>query len=298
MRKFGDYPIYTLYSLRRQDAVRRIESQHYYAEKNHWQLALDRLLKGRLGDAAHMANLALADETQRQAANEMGDAWEVIEDVEPKYHAEIRHYEAAVAGVLADIAHNPIGRALLGFLRPEPRVYIVPHSINPGTSTTNLYPASRGGGIHILYDPDVLKRVGAPGGGTEDARAEVLFHELVHAMRFSTGRYRDVAMGTRDYGRLEEFVATQFENVFRSTRRPGALLSTYNGDPVQAGDAYAVMGIDPEQVLILQMLLDHEPLARRVAQMPGTPYNPFRDIAKVTYWLPPDEPAAGVGAGG
>ncbi len=115
---------------------------------------------------------------------------------------------------------------------------------------------------------------------------DTLFHELVHAYRYSRKKFRPMFINVYSKQPLssqiqstEEFLAHQMENIYMSQgNRP--LTMDYKWDSVLDKSAiYDFLADNPEMLQALKMFLRHEYLAMLAAHSFATAYNPFRDYA-------------------
>jgi hypothetical protein len=131
----------------------------------------------------------------------------------------------------------------------------------------------QGGGVRIHFNPKDFK----------DTADDTLIHELTHALRRSTGRFNPRQLPIGDFTTTEEFLATQIQNIYRSSLYKTGLYELYKsteGKFSDKGSIYSGFINDPFFIIALKYCMDFEPLARHAAQLPaGHPaFNPFRDF--------------------
>lgn len=249
MIQFQNYPIYVVYS-------------------KHWQednpgMAADFYVKGDdyMGDWVKTTGRALT---------------EINEDSAPAYRQEAEEYETFVKSQLDIIASTKIGQLLLSLLNQNVKIYIIPDpDLYAQAITTPIKSAKEGGGIRIHINPSDWR-------GVFD---DTLFHELVHALRFSTKRYSPKEIFSKAEGFIssEEFLASQMANIYRSCRGKKQLYLSYTYTPgvfYVKGDIYWAIMNDAELVMALKHFLTHEAFAGMVAKY-NVDFNPFRDYAQI-----------------
>jgi hypothetical protein len=187
---------------------------------------------------------------------------------------------------LSAIVHTSIGKALLDMIGTKQKVYIIPQD-SDGPATTRLSTDDQGGGIRIMFSPQYFGNVSiAPtsaGKRSNGSAVETtLFHELVHAMRISTGRYSARTLTSWDFHHnSEEFIAETFANIYHSSRRESDFYSTYQGAFLKKKEMYAYLEGDIELVRALRFCFNSEPLSKIAAGLSQPDYNPFRDILEI-----------------
>lgn len=278
MLQFQKFPIYILYSLHRQKAVDPLWSQYYSEMKRAQDNAKDQLQKHHLEAMKRFQQIAQQKDDQISAIMQ----WQLIEDLDPKYRKEIHDYESTVDHILRIISHTSIGNKLLGMLKPDPKIFIIPATWEEPTAQTLLKTEAEGGGIRIYFKPTAFRHVFVAGRPPADEAEDTLFHELVHAMRLSQNRKSKRSLLNKDFNNsLEEFVATQFENIFHAARRRSDIYSTYLAGYRNKEDMYNYLIEDAELVMALKHVLQYEPLAAAAAVLQQPEYNPFRDFNEI-----------------
>ena len=195
----------------------------------------------------------------------------ITPDSAPIHAHERKTYETAITRALESICGTPVGLWVLGSIDRSSKVWIAPDpDLKYVAQTHPAKTVKEGGGIrvHINLEP------------WGDTLEDVLLHELVHAMRFSLGRY-DPRPLDDDFPSSEEFLADQFANVHRSFLGKTRFYDHYTAFNANAskGTLYSKFVETPMQVMALKFCLDHEPIAQRLARLPQSrpDYNPFRD---------------------
>ena len=249
-------------------------NEAYVERQNARENAVRQLAKFNLGEMARFLSIAQEKDNAISAAIRL----ELVEDLDSKYRAEIEAYETAVRRILTIIAHTSVGSKLLSMIRADAKIFIIPADWTQPLATTSSMPQEEGGGIRIHFNPTVFRRVfisdrRAPADEAEDT----LFHELVHAMRMSNDRYGGRTLMDEAFGNTEEFIATQFENVFHAARRRSDVYGTYRGGYLKRNEMYQYLIQDPQLIRALKFFLQTEPLAKAAVMLHQPEYNPFRD---------------------
>ena len=277
MLQFRKFPIYVLYSLHRQQAVDPLWTQYYQEKKIAQENARRQLHKLNLGEMIKFLQVAQEKDNLISAVIQ----WQLLEDLDPKYRKEIHEYETAIERILTIISHTSVGSNLLSMIKPDAKVFIIPADWSIPTAMTGAKTEEEGGGIRIYFNPAAFRRVTVSARSTADETEDTLFHELVHAMRLSQNRFSRKLLVNRDFGNTEEFIATQFENVFHAARRKSDMYDSYHGKYRNKKEMYQYLIENPELVIALKFFMESEPLARAVAILHQPEYNPFRDFKEI-----------------
>lgn len=113
---------------------------------------------------------------------------------------------------------------------------------------------------------------------------DILLHEMVHAYRQGIGlsnfeTYKDQG----EYLRVEEFIATLFQNIYLSTIGE---LQFYryarNMRVLPLTDYYAYLGSNVEIFRVLKYSLEKEPLSYKVRRWAVPSFNPLRDYSDIS----------------
>lgn len=273
MIQFENYPIFIVHSLHRQQAVDPLWNQ-YAVQKD---LAQKRAVVdlSKMDITKVMRDLEVARQNDR-----MIDAvfeWQLVDDIEGKYKKEIEAYQNTIKSVLTTISRTSIGKRLLQMINPAQKVYIIPQDYD-GPAKTQTFTDEQGGGIRIMFSPKQFSSVYVGPQMVGNAVEDTLFHELVHAMRYSQDRYFPRNLSSWDFNfNSEEFLAEQFANVYHSSRRESDFFSSYRGSYLKKNEMYNYLEDDVELVRALKFYLDTEPLAKFAATLKQPAYNPFRD---------------------
>jgi hypothetical protein len=220
---------------------------------------------------------------------------------------EIKAYEDAVYGCLEKICTKPVGRMVLGLINPSTTVWIIPkpdkelNACRCATTEPLKYEilkdgVARGRG----YGDTVISFSLSPELG-DDA----LFHELVHAYRYSYKKYDpfiiDVRSGAlvkgkslREKQSTEEFFALQMTNIYLSQANQ-PLLADYTWQYMSTKDEiYDFLVANIDVMRTVKYFLNHEYLAMLAANsfpVDHNPYNPFRDFAELEKRVLKDHPS-------
>ncbi len=209
--------------------------------------------------------------------------WQIIEDLRPKYEVEIRRYENVIKQLLTKIAGTAIGKILLNSLNQNEMIWIVPFFDVHYLAKTDRFTTEQGGGIRILYNPDDFKSVYVNPKFSYNAKDEILFHELVHASRFSNGNTSGANFSERNLDTSEEeFIATQLANIYQSSKGKRRYYGmSHDGGYGSKEEIYKLMAQNNQIVRIIKKLLVTEPLAKAAATLKSPEYNPFRDVLQI-----------------
>lgn len=133
---------------------------------------------------------------------------------------QVKPWEAEIRAVLAQIARAQSGQIVLNTLRWYIREHKATLQLWPWRGTnqnanTSSWQDETPRAVHIQYSASTWGR---------NLQDEILFHELVHAVRHASGKHRKCeADGTcrfggalRDFTNREELIAVLVENIYRS----------------------------------------------------------------------------------
>jgi hypothetical protein len=266
-----------VYSLHRQKAVEPLWKNYAVAKGLAQDRAVDHLARQEFGKVRR--DLQIAGEKDR-----MIDAvfqWQLVDDLEGKYKAEIAAYRHKIKTVLTTIEGTSIGKHMLGLFKKTQNVYIIPQDYN-GPAKTQTYTDQQGGGIRIAFSPEQFGKVFVGPNTVGSAIEDTVFHELVHAMRYSNNRYSPKTMDSWDFNfNSEEFIAEQLANVYHSSRRESNYFSTYRGEYLRKKEMYQYLEDSVEMVRAIRYYLNTEPLAKFASTLKQPDYNPFRDYKEL-----------------
>src|SRR5262249_27000504 len=119
---------------------------------------------------------------------------------------------------------------------------------------------------------------------TPELGDDTLFHELVHAYRYSYKKFNPMFINVntdrlRATQSTEEFFAHQMENIYLSqASRPVTMDYTWAWE-LNKSEIYDFLQKNSEMLQALKYFLRHEYLAMLAAHTFSTDYNPFRDYA-------------------
>jgi hypothetical protein len=255
MRKYGAFPIIINYNL------------HMQLRNNHKQD--DLYLAGRRKDEKqlYIKTSTTSDET---VENNL-------------YKVEIDQYESTVFRCLQTIEGNPVGRMVLGLINKQTVVWIIPETdamkkcscaqTNPLDYVIQAGSVARGVGFGdtvIQFQPELGD--------------DTLFHELVHAYRYSYKKFSPICIDVpnpgpkgSDCGSSEEFLAHQMENIYMSQANRPLTLDYYDMAPARKNEIYDYLLHHVDRLEALKYFLRHEYLAMLAAHSLNPDYNSFRD---------------------
>jgi hypothetical protein len=257
MRKFAGYPIVINYNLHTQLRYRSTETRLH--EAGRYQEERQRSIQTNTTSDSTIEN----------------NLWK----------RELDQYESTIDQCLRKVCGNPVGRMVLGLLNKQTTVWIIPKSDTDlkQCSCSQTWPLN----YDIPKDGSFARGVGS-GDTVIQFRAELgddtLFHELVHAYRYSYKKFHPMTISVRS-DRLsasqstEEFLAHQMENIYLSqSHRP--LTMDYQWAWVSDKKTiYDFLLENSDMLQTLKYFMRHEYLAMLAAHSFATDYNPFRDYA-------------------
>ncbi len=265
----------------RQQAVEPLSNEYWRARKRAQDSAITGLKNLDLGRFLRQMQVYVDNDRLIEAAKQ----WQLMEDLDWKHKKEITDFESEITRVLTTISQTSIGSMVLHAINRRSKVWIIPAIWANPTAITHCTTEAEGGGIRIHFDPKRFRRVTESPTVVADGRESTLLHELVHAMRFSTGRFaRKPIVGARqvNFPDSEEFIATQIENIYRGSRRQNDLYDPYRGEILMRKEKmYQWLAEDAELVMFLKYFLDTEPVAKNSIALKQPEYNPFRDYKQI-----------------
>lgn len=185
-------------------------------------------------------------------------------------------YEASVLGMLRALGQSKTGRALLnGFRAARREVLVFPYkgSISGKQDRCNAY-ATNDWGMYrnkVSFSPTTW----SPGGGCSHAWSagasalEVLFHELVHALRFSTKTLQKRATSGQ-----EEEIAILVTNIFSSEGNRALRWRHQGFDKLPDNDPVKWYG---KHLPLIKMFVKEHPKVSRDISFIWTKFNPIRE---------------------
>lgn len=198
---------------------------------------------------------------------------EIVEDSAPAYQEEAAIWKAVITRQLDQIVTTVVGQRLLSLLNLGVKIWILPDpNLFWAATTSHPRAAKQGGGIRIHFNPEQWP-------GTAD---DTLVHELAHAMRMGNGVFDSRRIETKDWPNLEEFLATQVANVYRSSLLKRELYDSYHhqqGRLASKGTIYSEFVENPQLIQATKYCLDNDALAQQLSRLPVSypEFNPFRD---------------------
>lgn len=272
MFQYRSYPIYVVYSLNRQKTVEPLWTRHSNEMQRARRSAAEGLKRMDIGRFKRQLDVAVQSEKLIYATWD----WELIEDLDSKYAAEIKAYELKIRSLLDNISATRVGSILLRHIQRNPtnaKIWIIPANWTDLLAKTRQYSEIEGGGIRIHFNPVSF--------GT-DAEA-TLIHELVHAKRYAFNEYHpqqfmDKEVNGEFHNSSEEFLATQVENIHISSRKLSSKYHSYHGPPRDKRQMYKFFGERPDFPIALKYFVDKDTMIKEMAGLKNPDYNPFRDL--------------------
>ena len=257
MRKFGAFPITVNYNLHTQLRFNRKEDDLYRAGRRQEEKQLY-IKASTTSDAMLENNL---------------------------YKQEIDQYESTVYRCLQTIEGNPVGRMVLGLINKQTTVWI-----NPETDAMKKCSCAQTNPLNYEIQTGSVAR-GVGFGDTviqfqPELGDDTLFHELVHAYRYSYKKFSPICIEVPNpgpkgssCGSSEEFLAHQMENIYMSQANRPLTLDYYDASPTRKDEIYDFLVNHVDRLEALKYFLRHEYLAMLAAHSFAADYNPFRDYA-------------------
>lgn len=201
------------------------------------------------------------------------------------YRQEMNKYEVAIWQCLRKIEGNPVGRMVIGLINKRTKVWIIPKSEHPYDSMTGPL------NYDIQWDGSYAR--GAGSGDTviqviPESGDDVLFHELVHACRYSYNRFDPIKIFLQtvppEPQRIqdqssEEFLAHHMQNIYLSLAHRTLVLDYHWNSDATKKEIYDFLRENNRALGALKYFLRHEYMARLAAHCLSAAYNPFRDYA-------------------
>ena len=256
MIQYRTYPIYIVYSRHKQQST--------------FEVAYDYLQQGQ-------------DKTYENIAVKGMSRLEITDD-EPAYSGERIKFENTIKVYLDKLSDSEVGRCILSHINRAEKTWIIPDPFLKKVAQTKWSDTRKeGGGLRVRVNPEDWV------GYLDD----LLAHELTHAVRFTNNRISPKMLlksglaGNFSGDPVEEFMATQVTNIYRSSIGKKQLFASYshdpNGKPIlqDKGTIYGDFIKYPELIMALKFCRDNEPLVARLAKLPlkHPEFNPFRDIS-------------------
>jgi hypothetical protein len=182
-------------------------------------------------------------------------------------------FEAQVLGMIRSLEAIEAGRALLnGFRAVGREVLVFPY--NDSLGHCNAYATTDWGMYRnkVSFTPSGWFATSPcfTSGSAGNSSHEVLFHELVHAIRFAGG-----TLGRHTKGDQEEEIAILVTNIFSSeTHRP---LRWRHSDFSELKNVTSVGFYGKNRALIDMFCKEHPKLSLALARVSYAPFNPLRE---------------------
>lgn len=242
-------------------------------------------------------NAALAAKDYKKA-QELEAAALKKTDSDPLWKDDVTQYETEICRQLRKIHSSEIGKIFFRTLNPDTEIWIIswitdlfyvpPEKRIDKNQYAGCYCAKTSpfyyqieptiditkgrGNTYILFNPN------------HDFQEDTLLHELVHAYRYTYGKFEgDHVLSSGEYN-SEEFLAMMIQNIYLSSMRK-PLQFTYRAGFVESHpkefgtkeEIYEHFISDWEILETIGSLLRHEYLAMLMANFHGADFNPFRD---------------------
>ncbi len=207
---------------------------------------------------------------------------------------EVEKYEKAVEASLRKIESNPVGRMVLGLIDPKTTVWIVPKAseyretgkCNCAQTNPLNYEIQPGGSVArgVGFGDTVIQI-------TAEFEDDILFHELVHAYRYSRKKFNAMMLNVytdslRETQSSEEFFAHLMQNMYLAQGHRPVTMDYSWGWPEEKSEIYEFLADNSDLLQALKYFLRHEYLAMLAAHSFSTDYNPFRDYKSLeAKWL-------------
>lgn len=192
-------------------------------------------------------------------------------------------YEQRIVVLLNAIVKAKVGTVLLTSLKRDIPLWIVPYQGDVKNAITGQLSSELTKGVWLRFSPEHWA-VGAskcaryyPGYGP----TETLFHELVHASRFTNFGF--VGMNNSalaDFQDHEEFLAVMMTNILRSEWRAMKFARDYTtGKLAEQSEMEQYLRSSLGFLQALDYFLT-DPFVKQIARMPMD-FNPFRDLSRL-----------------
>jgi hypothetical protein len=258
MRKFGAYPVVVNFNLHTQLSSNHKEDDLYRA--------------GRPEDAKRL----FITTTTTSDATIQNNLWK----------QEIDQWETTVCQCLRKIEGNPVGRMVLGLINKQTKVWIIPETDDwKKCSCAQTFPLN-----YEIQPGSVARGVGSGDTVIEftpELGDDTLFHELVHAYRYSYKKFSPMCIDIQTpkgpaCGSSEEVLAHLMENVYMSQANRPLTLDYYDDSPALKDEIYDYLQDHVDRLEAVKYFLRHEYLAMLSAHtFTAVDYNPFRDYGKL-----------------
>ena len=164
------------------------------------------------------------------------------------------------------------------YTRADERYDMVP----PGMVGTG-----KGSDVTIYFTPDTRQKSGCNTGTYGSQPDEVLFHEMVHALRYMQGKSNAIPTedSARGYDTEEEFLAIVVANVYMSAKKCTQLRADHHGHrplqpPLNNSAGFLTDSVNLKLMNIYYLIW--KPIFLALSQVTGISFNPFHEL--VTNW--------------
>ncbi len=189
-------------------------------------------------------------------------------------------YEERIRVTLNAIGNTRVGRCLYRSLCASVPVYIVPYTGDACNALTGQITSDLKTGVRIQYSPETwsFDRCGRFPGYRP---VESLFHEMVHASRFTNYGFAGSNQAPLDKMQdHEEFLAVMLTNVYRSEVGARKFNRDYvTGTLVSQADLENFLSSKMDYINAIDYFLNDR--LGKLAVSLTTPFNPFRDINRL-----------------
>ena len=199
---------------------------------------------------------------------------------EPDDGPAAKAYEERIRVTLNAIGRTTLGRCVLRSLYEKIPVYIVPFTQDHCDARTGQLTSDWRQGVRIQYSPETwtYDQCGALPGYRP---VETLFHEMVHASRFTNygfeGLNNDPLDKMKDH---EEFLAVMLTNMFRSEQGARKFNRDYmTGKVIGQPELESFLSSRRAYIEALEYFSPDD-LVKLVVAMKA-PFNPFRDLKQL-----------------
>ena len=140
-----------------------------------------------------------------------------------------------------------------------------------------------GSDVTIYFTPDMRQKSGCNAGTYGSQPDEVLFHEMVHALRHMQGQSNAIPTedSARGYDTEEEFLAIVVANVYMSAKKCTQLRADHHGHkplqpPLNTSAGFLTDSINLKLMNIYHLLW--KPTFLALSQVTGVTFNPFHEL--------------------
>lgn len=189
-------------------------------------------------------------------------------------------YEERVRVILNAIGRTKIGKILLASLYGRVPVYIIPYKGDTCNARTGQVTSNSMLGIGVQYSPEMwtVDRCGHYPGYRP---VETLFHEMVHASRFTNYGFSGLNLDPLDRMQdHEEFLAVMITDMFREEEGAHKFNRDYQTGELVSQDALErFLSSNSHYLDAIEYFLG-DVLVKRIVSL-NTRFNPFRDFKRL-----------------